>query len=151
VRGIEKERDMTKRWIAPVFGLALALSVGTTRPAAAFKLKGPKPAAPGATQAAGTTTVTGIIKGAPTGKTYTVVSGKRTAQVDTSHAQVRSKGKFASLAPGAFIRATGTMNGATLNATSVEVIRPAGGGKKAAAGGKMAGGSKMGGGKKGKK
>jgi hypothetical protein len=146
---IEKERDMTKRWMAPVLGLALALSVGTARPAAAFRLKGPKTAAPSAAPATGTTTVTGIIKGAPAGKVYTVVSGRRSVQVDTSHAQARSKGRYASLAPGAFIRATGSMNGTTLNATSVEVLRPAGGGKKGA-GSMMSGRSKMAGSKKGK-
>ncbi len=133
---------MTKRWIAPLLGLSLALSVGMTSPAAAFRLKGPKPASATAAPGAGVQTVTGMVKGAPVGKTYTVVSGRRTVTVDASHAQVRSKGRFASVAAGAFIRAQGTMNGGTLNATSVEVIRPAGGSKKAAGGKKMAGGKK---------
>jgi hypothetical protein len=142
--GIEKERDMVKRWIAPALGLALALSVGMARPAAALRLKGMKPAAKGAAQAVGAQTVTGMIKGAPAGKTITVVSGKRTTSVDTSHARIRSKGKFASpaaLTPGSFVRAAGSMNGTTLVATTVDIIRPAGGAKKAA-GGKMTGGKK---------
>jgi hypothetical protein len=124
--------------------MALALSVGMARPAAALRLKGMKPAAKGAAQAVGAQTVTGMIKGAPAGKTITVVSGKRTTSVDTSHAQIRSKGKFASpaaLTPGSFVRAAGSMNGTTLVATKVDIIRPAGGSKKAA-GGKMTGGKK---------
>jgi hypothetical protein len=136
VRGIEKEREMTKRWIAPVLGLALALSLGNARPAGAF-LKKPKAGAPAAKTTKGTTTVSGMVKGAPNGKVYTVMSGKKATQVDTSHAQARSKGKFASIQAGAYIRATGTMKGGTLDATSVEVVRPAGGGKKPAKGGKM--------------
>ena len=136
---------MTKRWIAPVLGLALALSVGLARPAAALRLKGTKPAAKSAPHAVGMTTVTGIIKGAPAGKTYTVVSGKRSTSVDTSHARIRSKGKFASpsaLAPGAFVRAEGTLSGTTLDAKTVDIIRPAGGGRKTTGGKKMTGGAK---------
>lgn len=136
---------MTKRWIAPALGLALALSVGMAPPAAAFRLKGMKPAAKSAAHAAVSTTVTGIIKGAPAGTTYTVVSGRSSKTVDTSSARIRMKGKFvspAALTPGTFVRATGTLNGATLNATSVDILRPAGGAKKAAGGKKMAGGKK---------
>jgi hypothetical protein len=135
---------MVKRWITPALGLVFALSVATTQPVMALRLKGMKPAAKSTATATATATVTGMIKGAPSGKTYTVVSGKRTAAVDTSHARIRSKGKFASsaaLTPGTFVRATGTMNGATLNATTVDILRPAGGGKKMG-GGKMAGGAK---------
>lgn len=133
---------MTKRWIAPVLGLAMALSVGMANPAAALRLKGMKKAATAAARSAATQTVTGMVKGAPVGKTYTVVSGRRSVKVDASHAQVRSKGRFASVAPGAFVRATGHMNGGTLDATSVEVLHPAGGAHKSAAAGKMAGGKK---------
>ena len=70
---------MNKRWTASLLGTALALSVGLARPAAAFRLR-PSKSAPGATKTATTeiqSTVTGIIKGAPAGKVYTVVSGKR--------------------------------------------------------------------------
>jgi hypothetical protein len=137
-RGIvEKERRMNKRWTASALGLALALSVGMARPVAAFRLRSAK-SAPGATKTATTevqSTVTGIIKGAPAGKTYTVVSGRRSVMVDASKAQVRNKGKFASpndLTPGTFVRALGTLNGTTLSAKTVEIIRPAGGSKKGA-------------------
>ena len=142
---------MVKRWITPALGLLLALSVATTQPVMALRLKGMKPAAKGAAKATAAATVTGIIKGAPSGKTYTVVSNKRSTAVDTSHARIRLKGKFASsaaLTPGTFVRASGSMNGATLNATNVDIVRPAGGGKKMG-GGKM--GGKMTGGAKGKK
>jgi len=133
---------MNKRWTASLLGTALALSVGLARPAAAFRLR-PSKSAPGATKTATTeiqSTVTGIIKGAPAGKVYTVVSGKRSMAVDASKATVRNKGKFASpndLTPGTFIRAQGTLNGTTLAAKSVEIVRAAGGGKKG--GGKKAG------------
>src|SRR5947209_19350052 len=129
----EGERAMVKRWITPVLGLVLALSVATTQPVMALRLKGMKPAAKSTAIATATTTVTGIIKGGPAGKTYTVVSGKRSAAVNTSHARIRMKGKFTStdaLTPGTFVRAAGSMNGATLDATTVEILRPAGGGKK---------------------
>ena len=136
-----------KRWIAPALGLALAFSVGLARPAAAFRLKGAKPAANSAMHAVGST-VTGIVKGAPAGKVYTVVSGKRVAKVDASHARVRMKGKFASasaLAPGAFVRVQGSMNGDTLNAATVDVLRPAGGSRTISGNGPgMGHGKKMG-------
>src|SRR5947209_334117 len=90
--GIEKEREMIKRWVTPALGLALALSVGMAQPAMALRLKGMKPAAKSTAAAMGMKTVTGMIKGAPAGKTYTVVSGRSTAIVDTSHARIRSKG-----------------------------------------------------------
>lgn len=138
---------MTKRWIAPALGLALALSMGMTRPAAALRLRAMKPAAKAAAHA-GSATVTGMIKGAPAGKTYTIVSGRSSKLVDVGHARIRSKGKFASpaaLTPGSFIRATGAMSGTTLEASSVDILRPAGGAHK------MAGGKKMPSGKKAKK
>jgi hypothetical protein len=125
---------MNKRWTAPVLGLTLALSVGMARPVAAFRLRMPKMG--GATKTATMevqSTASGIIKGAPAGKTYTVVSGKRSTSVDASKATIRYKGKFASasaLAPGTFVRAQGTLNGTTLQAKTVEIVRPAGGNKK---------------------
>jgi hypothetical protein len=124
---------MTKRWIAPVAVLALALVVGVPRPAAAFRQHDKTAAGAAATAPAAAKTVTGIIKGAPTGKQITVVSGKRSTMVDTSHATIRNKGKFASasaLTAGTYVRAEGTMNGATLNAKSIDILRPAGGNKK---------------------
>lgn len=132
---------MNRRWTASALGMALALAVGMARPVAAFRLR-PSAPAPGATKSATTevqSTVSGIIKGAPAGKTYTVVSGKRTMMVDASKAQIRNKGKFASpndLKGGAYIRAQGTLNGTTLQAKTIEIVRLAGGSKK---GGKSGG------------
>ena len=74
-------------------------------------------------------TVTGIIKGAPAGKIYTVVSGKRSVSVDAGKAVVRNNGRFATAAdlkPGTFIRATGSMNGPTLIAKTMDIVRSAG-------------------------
>jgi hypothetical protein len=125
---------MMQRWIAPAMGLVLALSVGLAGPAGAFRQSAAKPG-PGAAAsapAAGMMKVTGIIKGAPAGSTITVVSGKRSTTVDTSHAKVRARGRFASasmLTAGTFVRAEGTMNGTTLDAKSIEILRPAGGNK----------------------
>jgi hypothetical protein len=128
---------MTKRWIAPAVVLALALAVGLPRPAAAFRQHAKTAAGAAATApATATTKVTGIIKGAPVGSQIAVVSGKRSTTVDTSHATIRAKGKFASasaLTPGTFVRAEGTMNGSTLNAKTIEILRPAGGNKKTSA------------------
>jgi hypothetical protein len=125
---------MTKQWIAPAMGLALVLSVSLVRPAAAFRQHGAKTAASAATApAAAATTVSGIIKGAPAGKMITVVSGKRSTMVDTSHATIRNKGKFASasaLTAGTYVRAEGTMAGTSLNAKSIDILRAAGGSKK---------------------
>ena len=132
---------MTQRWITSAMGIALALSVSLGRPAVAFWLRAPKPGsgtaatatAPGAT----TTKVTGIIKGAPAGSTITVVSGRRTTVVDTSHASIRRKGRFASataLTSGSFVRAEGTMTGGTLSAKSIDILRPAGGNKRTSVG-----------------
>jgi hypothetical protein len=129
---------MTKRWIAPAIGLALVVSLGLARPAATFA----KPAGKAKAPSAGMTTVSGIIKGAMAGGKITVVAGKRSTTVDTSHATIRSKGKFASasaLTGGSYVRAQGTMNGTTLDAKSIDIVRPAGGMKPAKAGtaGKM--------------
>jgi hypothetical protein len=127
---------MTRRWIAPLLAGALALTLAACPAVSVAKVPAPKSAPAGAAAsapAAGTTTVTGIIKGAPAGKTYTVVSGKRTTSVDASGARIRSGGKFASasaLAPGSFIRATGSMQGLTLAAKSIDIVRPAGGKRK---------------------
>src|SRR5437870_1832414 len=89
----EGERAMVKRWIAPALGLALVLSVASTQPAMALRLKGMKPAGKSMAKATAATTFKGIIKGAPSGRTYTVVSGKRSVAVDTNHATIRMKGK----------------------------------------------------------
>lgn len=129
---------MTKRWIAPAIGLALVVSLGLARPAATFARSAGKAKAP----SAGTTTVSGIVKGPMEGGKITVVAGKRSTTVDTSHATIRNKGKFTSasaLTAGSYVRAHGTMNGTTLDATSIEIVRPAGGRKPAKAGtaGKM--------------
>src|SRR5712691_7112525 len=108
VRNHEKERRMIRRWTVSALGMALALSVGMARPAVAFKLR-PSKSAAGATKTATTevqSTVNGIIKGAPAGKVYTVVSGRRSISVDVSKATIRNKGKFASpsaLTPGTFV------------------------------------------------
>jgi hypothetical protein len=115
---------MTKRWIAPAIGLALVISLGLAWPAAALA----RPAGKAKMSSAGTTTVSGIIKGAMEGGKITVVAGKRSTTVDASHATIRNKGKFTSasaLTGGSYVRAHGTMNGTTLDATSIEIVRPA--------------------------
>ena len=45
-------------------------------------------------------------------------------------------------APGAFVRAEGTLSGTTLDAKTVDIVRPAGGGTKKAGGKKLTGGAK---------
>jgi hypothetical protein len=125
---------MNKRWTASALGMALALAVGMARPVAAYK----QPPPPGAHKSKTATTqvqstVTGIIKGAPAGTVYTVVSGNRSMAVDAGKATIRNKGKFASrsdLKPGAFIKAQGTSNGTTVAAKTVDILKPAGGSKK---------------------
>ena len=122
---------MTQRWFAPVLGLALAVSIGMARPAAAFRLRLGIPGAHATHSAAVpvSETVTGIIQGQPSGKVYTVKSSKRTNKVDVSGVKARTKaGQYASLKPGTFIRAEGSRSGDTLKATSVTVLNS--GGKK---------------------
>src|SRR5215212_3959323 len=115
-------------WSKPLGGLALWLVMVTSPLAASPAPQTPVPIpipndirAP----AEAMKTVTGIIKGAPAGKVYTVVSGKRSVRVDAGKAVFRNNGRFASAAdlkPGTFIRATGSMNGPRLVAKTVDIV-----------------------------
>src|SRR5438105_4136382 len=83
--------------------------------------------------------VKGIVKSAPTGKTFMLAQGKKTTTVDASKATVRYNGKFFSLdklTSGSFVSITGAMNGTTLNAKQVEITKLSGA-KPTPPGGKM--------------
>src|SRR5690349_13127933 len=111
-----------KKFLLPLFAaLSLALIAG-----GATAQKGVKPvpasgkmaAQPGA--APGVTTVKGIVKGAPTGKTFMIAQGKKTTTVDAAGAKLRYNGKFFSLdklTSGSFVSATGALTGTNLKAT----------------------------------
>jgi hypothetical protein len=123
----------TLGWMKSLGSLALCLSLVTSplaaRPSRQTPVRVP-PTKDMVLPAEAMKTVTGIIKGAPAGKIYTVVSGKRSVSVDAGKAVVRNKGRFAATAdlkPGTFIRATGSMNGPTLVAKTVDIVRSAGG------------------------
>lgn len=125
---------MTRGWMNCLGGLALALSLVTMQPVDARPARGNVAPVPHTKDmrapAEAMKTVTGIVKGAPAGKVYTVVSGKRSTSVDAGKAVVRNNGRFASAAdlkPGTFVRATGSLNGTTLVAKTVDIVRAAGG------------------------
>ena len=95
---------------------------------------------------AATSTITGSVKGAPTGKTFVVTTASGAVTVDSSKAKFRdAKSKFVSaskLSAGATVEATGTMSGKTLNASNVKITsltgdKPAGKMDKMSKGGKM--------------
>ena len=80
---------------------------------------------PGATTAkAGTTKVSGFIKGAPTGKTFVISSRGATTTVDATNARIHVNGKFGSwdaVKAGTQANVTGTMQGGKLVATDVDL------------------------------
>ena len=92
----------------------LAASLAMAAPKAG---KAPKAAA---------TSVHGIVKGAPTGKTFTVAKKGGTVTEDAAKAKIRtSGGKFASfkdICAGAMVTAKGTMGGTCLIADEVQVF-----------------------------
>jgi hypothetical protein len=119
------------RWV-PV--LVLLATIG---PAAQTYAKDPpgKPAAAGAAMAEKTSTVTGPVKGAPSGKTFMISRKGETITVDASGAKIREKGKFTSVGAikgGTMVTAKGALQGTTLKATEVTVHSRGGGGTKAA-------------------
>jgi hypothetical protein len=84
---------------------------------------GKKPEKQGAPPA-GFVTVNGPVKGAPSGSTFVIANRKGTTTVDASKAQVRFRGKFSNVAaikPGSMVEAKGSMSGATLMATEVNI------------------------------
>jgi hypothetical protein len=85
-----------------------------------------KPAAkPAAKPSTGTTSVTGPVKGAPSGKTFVIARKGGTVTVDASSAKIRDdKGKFTSMADikgGVMVTAKGTLSGTTLKAQEITV------------------------------
>jgi len=89
---------------------------------AAQRLKTTKPGAKPAT--AVSKTVSGMIKGAPTGKTFVLASRGATTTVDASKAKIRVNGTFAGwdvVKSGTQATAIGTMQGTTLMATDVNL------------------------------
>src|SRR5438046_1314299 len=77
----------------------------------------PKPAAK-----PGEVSVTGPVKGAPTGKTFVIARKGGDTTVDATKASIRANGKFASfndIKAGLMVTAKGTMQGTTLAATEV--------------------------------
>lgn len=117
-----------------IVGLSLPVLLGLTllsgRPSAA---KPPATKAPPAADKGAMTKVTGPVKGAPSGKTFTVaVPRKGNVTVDGTGAKVRINGRFASMdavKAGTMVTVSGTMNGTTLAAKEIEVH----GGKKTGA------------------
>lgn len=77
------------------------------------------------TTPAGVQSVSGIVKGAPSGKTFVVARKGGTVTVDASKAKVRDKsGKFASfneIKGGLMLTAKGAMSGTTLVATEITI------------------------------
>jgi hypothetical protein len=113
------------------------LAAALTHPALAQDKKGAAKAAPsgkaaamkggakGATMAAagGETKISGMVKGSPSGKSFTVGTRKGPVKVDASGAKVRVNGKFAKLdvlTGGTQVNVTGTMSGDTLKAKDVD-------------------------------
>ena len=120
--------------------LGLVLSLGQSVAAGSFGKPSRATARPARTAPAGQmASVTGPVKGAPSGKTFVI--GRRGGDVTvtlTRRARVRTtSGKFASFAdiqPGTMVTAKGTMSYTTLMATEVQVHprgRRAGAGAKA--------------------
>jgi hypothetical protein len=98
-----------------LFALALAVA------APAFSQGSPPAANP---PAAGLTSITGPIKGAPTGRTFVVARKSGTTTVDASKAKIRINGKFASfdaVKAGVMATVKGKMQGTTLIATDVDL------------------------------
>jgi hypothetical protein len=72
----------------------------------------------------GMKTVSGMIKGAPTGKTFVVASRGATTTVDATKAKIRVNGKFAgwdAVKSGTQATVMGTTQGTTLMATDVNL------------------------------
>src|SRR2546421_4238559 len=81
------------------------------------------------TVTAGSKTVSGFIKGAPTGKTVVLAARGGTTTVDASNAKIRVNGKFGSwdaVKAGTQATVMGTMQGTTMMATDVN-LHPRGG------------------------
>jgi len=79
--------------------------------------------------------VTGPVKGAPTGKTFVIATKGKTVTVDASGAHIRENGQFVSMntvKAGMMVTAGGTMNGTTLKAKEI-TLHPSG--KKGSSGG----------------
>ena len=113
-----------KKRSALTLSLVAALSLATAPlTLAAQRLKPPKPAM------AVSKTISGMIKGAPTGKTFVLASRGATTTVDASKAKIRVNGKFAgwdAVKSGTQATATGTMQGTKLMANEVN-LHPRGG------------------------
>jgi hypothetical protein len=104
------------RWLPALLALTLACwataALAQVRPATR-----PKP-----TTKPGEVSVTGPVKGAPTGKTFVIARKGGDTTVDATKAQIRQGGKFASfndIKAGLMVTAKGTMQGTTLMATEV--------------------------------
>src|SRR5207248_11047962 len=97
-----------------------------------------------------TVSYSGMVKGSPSGKTFTLAMRKKTATVDASGAKVRVNGKLPkfedALKGGTQVSVKGTESGSTVKATDINA-HPRGGAKPACKGGKGAamGGAKGGG------
>src|SRR5205823_13069150 len=84
---------------------ALALASVSVAFAGQTPQPSPHPAAPGAKR------VSGIIKGAPTGKTFVIAGRRGTATVDATNAEILVNGKpgtWDAVKPGTLASATGT-------------------------------------------
>jgi hypothetical protein len=125
---------MFRRGDAASLGVILVLAAGLAQPASAYRRAQPPttpvpPVKDTLAPAEIAKTVSGIIKGQPAGTKYTVVAGKRSTVVDANKAVVRNHGRFAGpadLKPGSYIKAVGSMNGATFVAKTIDIVRAAG-------------------------
>lgn len=139
-------------WLLPVVvGVSLALPALAAQkpPKPATKPGSAAPAPSSAPAAATTTSVTGPVKGAPTGKTFVIGRKGGPVTVDASKAKIRVNGKFADfdvIKGGVMVTAKGTMKGTTLMATDVDAHPRGSGDKKPAPGAAASGGGAAAGG-----
>ncbi|HEU4754525.1 MAG TPA: hypothetical protein VFU47_15560 [Armatimonadota bacterium] len=122
--------------LAALLGLGLVGSATQARAQDAARKPAAARTAPTAPAAGKMESVTGPVKGAVSGKSFTIARKGGPVTVDASGAKVRENGKFAKLdglKGGTMVTARGTMNGSTLKATEI-TIHAKGPGKAAATG-----------------
>jgi hypothetical protein len=110
-----------------LFALSGLIAAGTTDSVLAQKKTDPKQKHTRGIDFQGSTRVFGTVKGGLSGTTFVIVRPRLGAiTVDGAGAQVRIRGRFASLSKikgGCFVQVGGTMNGSTLKASHVNIVR----------------------------
>jgi hypothetical protein len=123
-RHADERFEMKKRLLFLAVAAAAALFAAPHSVQAADAKK-PDAKAPAADAKATPVTVNGVVKGAPTGKTFVLASKKGATTVDASAAKIRERGKFTTIdavKSGTVANAKGTMDGTTLKATDVNLF-----------------------------